>query len=155
MQGPRTQNEELVRRVAQAAETTSPRQRRASTIACLIRASRGYRWVGIYEVDSDDIFVLGCSGPNAPTHPRFSRHSGLCGRAIKSRNIVCVDDVTQDSDYLMTLSSTRSEIVVPIFDSLRNAVGLIDVESQMIAAFSAEDKDVLTSCATAAASLWT
>jgi putative methionine-R-sulfoxide reductase with GAF domain len=154
MKGQRIQNEDLVRRVAQAAKT-SPRQRRASTIASLIRTSRGYRWVGIYEVGNDDIFVLGWSGPNAPRHPRFSRDSGLCGRAVASRNIVCVDDVTEDPDYLTTLSSTRSEIVVPILDSFRNAIGLIDVESQEIAAFSADDNDVLTRCATAAASLWT
>jgi putative methionine-R-sulfoxide reductase with GAF domain len=123
-------------------------------IVARLRAYRAYRWVGIYEVGDREIYVLGWSGPNAPTIPRFARTEGLCGRAAASRAIVSVDDVTQDPDYLTTLPSTRSEIVVPVLSTAMEPLGLIDVESEHVSGFSAEDREFLTACAAAIRPLW-
>jgi putative methionine-R-sulfoxide reductase with GAF domain len=62
--------------------------------------------------------------------------------------------VTQDPDYLTTVDSTRSEIVVPILGTTMEAVGLIDAESERVAAFSAEDLSALQACAAAIRPLW-
>ena len=130
------------------------RNEAACDIAARLRDHGSYRWVGIYEVGDNEIYVLGWSGPTAPAIPRFARTEGLCGRAAASRAIVSVDDVTQDPDYLTTLSSTRSEIVVPVLSTAMEPLGLIDVESQRRAAFSEEDRNLLSACAAAIRPLW-
>jgi L-methionine (R)-S-oxide reductase len=136
------------------ASAISDRSQAASTIASLIRSARHYRWVGIYEVGVEEIYALAWSGPNAPAYPVFPRGSGLCGRAVAAGTVVCVDDVTKDPDYLTTLSSTRSEMVVPILDSSQKTVGVIDVESEHVDAFSGEDISLISRCASAASVLW-
>ena len=53
------------------------------------------------------------------------------------------------------LGSTRSKIVVPVLDSgSGGVVGLLDVESDLLDAFSAEDRRSLEECAAALAPFW-
>jgi hypothetical protein len=60
---------ELTRAVSSIPDKESAARR----IAWLIATRFGYRWVGIYEVGKEEIFVLGWDGPRAPAHPRFPR----------------------------------------------------------------------------------
>ena len=119
-----------------------------------IREAGGYRWVGIYAVGRHEISVIGWSGQAAPAHPRFPKERGLCGAAAASGTTVRVDDVTKDPRYLDTLSSTRSEIVVPVKRPTGEVVGLIDVESEKPNAFGSEDERRLEKFALQAADLW-
>ena len=129
------------------------RQRRAERIAAAIRRFGGYRWVGVYEVTPDEIAVVGWDGPAAPAHPRFSRGHGLCGAAVAAGEPVVVGDVAADPRYLTTHTTTRSEIVVPVFED-GAVVGLIDVESERPDAFGESDKQLLERCAAVIAPLW-
>jgi L-methionine (R)-S-oxide reductase len=80
---------------------------------------------------------------------------GLTGAAIQERQVVNVGDVASDPRYLTAFGSTRSEIIVPIFDAGRgNVVGTIDVESQQTNAFDQEIEKVLVAGADVAAPLW-
>jgi putative methionine-R-sulfoxide reductase with GAF domain len=68
---------------------------------------------------------------------------------------VLVGDVTQDPRYLTTFGSTRSEVVVPIFDPVTGTpTGIIDVESERLEAFTADDCAFLEACASRIAVLW-
>jgi L-methionine (R)-S-oxide reductase len=127
----------------------------ARRIAWVIATRFGYRWVGIYEVGKEEIFVLGWDGPRAPAHPRFPRTKGLCGQAVLSRAAVRVDDVTKDPDYLTTHESTRAELVVPVLTTGMEVVGVIDVESDQVGAFGEQDVGALQACAAALRPLWT
>lgn len=130
--------------------TEDRRTAAAERVAELIRRRGAYRWVGIYAVEDDEIAALAWSGPQEPAHPRFPASDGLCGAAVRSRATVAVGDVTKDPRYLTTLQSTRSEIVVPIVDlATRTALGVIDVESEQLNAFSDEDRQFLEECAAA------
>jgi L-methionine (R)-S-oxide reductase len=115
-------------------------------IAEMIRASRGYRWVGIYEVRDAEISAIAWTGTEAPAYPRFPVTQGLCGAAVESRAPVVVGDVREDPRYLTTFGSTRAEMVVPVLDEGKVA-GLIDVESERPDAFGDEDAAFLQSCA--------
>jgi putative methionine-R-sulfoxide reductase with GAF domain len=53
-----------------------------------------------------------------------------------------------------TLSTTRSEIVVPILGGGAAVVGSLDVQSDVPDAFSAEDRQCLEACARLVAPLW-
>jgi len=65
---------------------------------------------GVYEVDAEEIAILGWSGGSLPTHPRFPATQGLCGAALASRTAVFGADVSADRRYLTTFGSTRSEM---------------------------------------------
>lgn len=116
-------------------------------IAEMIRSARSYRWVGIYKVTDAEIAAIAWTGTEAPAHPRFPTTQGLCGAAAKSRAPVVVGDVRNDTRYLTTFGSTRSEIVVPVLDAAGKVVGLIDAESERANAFGEEDARFLQSCA--------
>jgi putative methionine-R-sulfoxide reductase with GAF domain len=53
-----------------------------------------------------------------------------------------------DPRYLTTFGSTNSEIIVPIKHSENGQVlGTVDVESELLHAFSTEDRALLETCA--------
>jgi len=124
------------------------------SLAERIRESGDYRWVGIYAVGRHEISVIGWSGPSAPTHPRFPKDRGLCGAAAASGRMVVVNDVAKDPRYLETLTTTRSEIVVPVKRPSGEVVGMIDVASDKPDAFGSEDRQKLKEFALRAADLW-
>lgn len=144
---------ELTRELVEASAAFGERRVRAERIAAAIRRYGDYRWVGIYDVGRDEIAVVAWDGPAAPTHPRFARSAGLCGAAVAARRPVVVGDVASDPRYLTTHSSTRSEIVVPVFAG-GVAVGFIDVESEQRDAFATDDEQLLERCAALISPLW-
>jgi L-methionine (R)-S-oxide reductase len=145
----------ILKRLREILAIPGDRVGRARRIAAAIRDTGGYRWVGLYEVSTEEISVLAWSGPSAPAYPRFPASQGLCGASAASRATVAVGDVSQDPRYLTTLGSTRSEIVVPILDRSRGGtVGLLDVESDLLDAFGEGDRRCLEECAAALAPLW-
>ncbi len=148
------QQSSVAERVAQIASAAADKETAAREIAGVIRAGFGYRWTGIYEVGAEEIYALAWDGPHDPEYPRFPKSKGLCGQAVSSKAAVRVDDVTKDPDYLTTFSSTRSELVVPVLTTSMEVVGLIDVESERVAAFSDEDRSALQECAAAIRPLW-
>lgn len=135
------------------AGSDSTPEAKSQAIAAAIRRAGDFRWVGLYAVSEEEIWVIGWDGPGPPTHPRFPSDRGLCGAAASSKQAIVVDDVAADSRYLTTFGTTRSEMVVPIEES-RRVVGLIDVESERLARFDGEDRAIVERWAAAAASLW-
>jgi len=134
-----------------------PRIEKLRKIAAAIRARGGYRWVGLYDIDRSRGLVrnLVWDGPDAPAYPEFPIIKGLTGVAVAERRTVNVPDVREDPRYLTALSTTRSEIIVPIFSRQhREVVGTIDVESEMPSAFGPEEQRALESCAAAIQPLW-
>jgi putative methionine-R-sulfoxide reductase with GAF domain len=125
--------------------------------AALIRSSGNYRWVGLYEVDHAAGLVrnVSWSGPGAPAHPTFPLTQGLTGAAIAQRQIVNAGDVSADARYLTAFGSTRSEIIVPIFDGEgKRVVGTIDVESEKPNAFTVNIEELLEACSRVIQPLW-
>lgn len=110
----------------------------------MIRAERGYRWVGIYKVTRGECVIVAGTGEEPPTYPRFPVTQGLCGAVVESQETLVVPDVQKDPRYLPTFWSTRSEIVVPIIDEHKKRVcGILDAESEKLDAFSDDDRDFL------------
>jgi len=71
------------------------------------------------------------------------------------RKTVNVGNVASDPRYLTAFGTTKSEIIVPIFDLTReNVVGTIDVESEQPAAFDPRTEGLLEACAELLTPLW-
>ena len=151
-------NRELLNKLTSILQLDLDRAAKAKHIAEAIRVSAGYRWVGIYDVDSGRELVsnIAWSGPSAPAYPTFPTTKGLTARAIATKATINVGNVAHDANYLTALDSTRAEIILPVFRGRGgDVVGTIDVESEQLNAFDAATQDLLEECARLLTSFWT
>jgi L-methionine (R)-S-oxide reductase len=136
-------------------KSDNTRSEKARLIADKIRMSKGYPWVGVYDVRENEIRIISCAGRSEPLIPSFPKDKGLNGRALMQGRTVVVNDIDKDEDYLLTFTNTKSEIVVPVFDKAgKRIVGTIDVEGEKTNAFSDEDVKFLEECAKKISELW-
>ena len=75
---------------------------------------------------------------------------GLVGYAALHREPVLVDDVTQDPRYIKAVEDVRSELVIPLLLKDR-CVGVFDLESPELGAFTKKHVELLTLLASQAA----
>jgi phosphoserine phosphatase RsbU/P len=75
---------------------------------------------------------------------------GLVGYAALHKEPVLVSDVSKDSRYIKVLEDVRSELVVPMLVKDR-CIGVFDLESPELDAFTKRDAEVLTLLASQAA----
>jgi len=113
------------------------------TMAEMIRTACDYRYVGIYKIVRGDFVIVAKTGDCPPAYPRFPVTQGLAGAAVEAKQAIMVADVHKDPRYLPTFGSTQSEIVVPVITESDKIVGLIDVESEKLNAFTENDRDFL------------
>ena len=149
--------DQLLSQLENIVVTTHDRQASLQEASALIRNSGNYRWVGLYDVDHAAGLVrnISWSGPGPPEHPTFPLTQGLTSAAVAQKQIVNVGDVSADPRYLTAFGSTRSEIIVPIFDRAGGQViGTIDVESEEPNAFTKDIEDLLKVCAKVIRPLW-
>lgn len=69
-------------------------------------------------------------------------NEGITGTAAATREPVLVEDVTRDPRYLNALDAVRSELAVPMV-ARGKLVGVLDVESTRVKAYSEEDRSLL------------
>jgi len=104
-----------------------------------------FSWVGVYRLSgdaltlSDDDYV----GPK-PEHRRIPLTDGVCGASARARATIVVPDVCQDPRYLACSPTVNSEIVVPIIDGAE-LIGVLDIDSDDLDAFSPADRRLLES----------
>lgn len=111
-----------------------------------------YDWVGIYWVEGNNLVLGPWMGPQATEHTRIPIGTGVCGAAAASGRTEIVPDVDADPRYLACFASTKSEIVVPIFDGGK-VIGEIDIDGSDPDAFDAMDARFLEEVAALVAPL--
>src|SRR5262249_23078498 len=105
--GARMIDEDIIR-LEKIARLSEDRHTRAGRAAECIRAARGYRWVGLYDVRTSHIIAIAWTGSTAPAHPSFPRSQGLNGVAVRTGSRIVVQDVREDGRYLTTFGTTRA-----------------------------------------------
>lgn len=137
----RPARENAVMGVVKAAKNV-PLDRLLDQIAAALKENfPHYTGVYLYLLDGDTL-VLGPYRGRPTEHTRIQVGTGVCGRAARVKKTVTVDDVNADPDYIACSLETRSEIVVPIMRGER-ALGEIDIDSDVPAAFTDDDKRFL------------
>ena len=103
-----------------------------ATISChLYQQIEGFDWVGFYRVVDKDILKIGpYQGGHGCLVIPFDK--GVCGAAARLEQIACS-------------SSTRSELVVPIFDSSAQLFAVLDIDSDQHAFFNKQYAEKLDS----------
>ncbi|MFH1636459.1 MAG: GAF domain-containing protein [Chloroflexota bacterium] len=104
--------------------------------------------IALFDRQTDELVFQYAKGKQQWT--RISINEGLMGAAARSKEPVRVGDVTQDTRYKAHVSNTRSELDVPLLvgDEL---VGVLNMESHLINAFTEEDENLATILASQAA----
>jgi GAF domain-containing protein len=65
---------------------------------------------------------------------------GVCGRCAREEAVQNVPDVTALPDHIACAATTRSELVLPIHDGRGRLLAVLDIDSNLPAAFDAVDE---------------
>ncbi|HHS50524.1 MAG TPA: GAF domain-containing protein [candidate division Zixibacteria bacterium] len=114
-----------------------------ATVASVLHdAMPHYYWTGFYRTVSPDILSIG-PYQGTPACLEIAFDKGVCGHCATTRTTVVADDVHEFPGHIACDSRSRSEIVVPVFDSGGVLVAVLDVDSTELAAFDEIDKRYL------------
>lgn len=115
-----------------------------ATVACEVHhADDRFDWTGFYRVAGPELLKIGPyqGGHGCLTIP-FSR--GVCGAAARTGEVQLVPDVDAFPGHIACASSTRSELVLPVWNAKGRLLGVFDIDSDQPDAFVQEDADALT-----------
>lgn len=115
-----------------------------ATVACEIHHAHPLcDWTGFYRVTSPETLKIGpYQGGHGCLVIPFSR--GVCGAAARTGQTQNVPDVDAFPGHIACASSTRSELVLPVWNGKGTLLGVLDLDSDTPAAFAAEDEAWLT-----------
>lgn len=111
-----------------------------ANVSAVLKSSFNFFWVGFYLVEDNQLVLGPFQGPLACSRIKLGR--GVCGSAWLKAETILVDDVELFDGHIACSSDSKSEIVVPIFNGTK-VVGVLDVDSNLVAAFDNTDKDFL------------
>lgn len=124
-----------------------------SNIAQLTRRVVDYRTFGIllYDEDRQELEMkVAVQYGEKQVLPKVKLGEGLVGYAALHREAVLVPDVSQDPRYIKAVDDVRSELAVPMLLKDR-CIGVFDLESPELDAFTKRDVEILTLLASQAA----
>ena len=110
-----------------------------ATVACEVHhADDRFDWTGFYRVVAPELLKIGpYQGGHGCLVIPFSR--GVCGAAARTGEVQLVPDVDAFPGHIACASSTRSEIVLPVWNRAGELLGVFDIDSNQPDAFSQAD----------------
>ena len=114
-----------------------------ATVACEVHHSDSrFDWTGFYRVTGPQMLKIGpYQGGHGCLVIPFSR--GVCGAAARTGEVQLVPDVEAFEGHIACASSTRSELVLPVFGGQGQLLGVFDLDSDQVDAFTQADADAL------------
>ncbi len=115
-----------------------------ATLACEVHQAHPMAdWTGFYRVTGPELLKIGpYQGGHGCLVIPFSR--GVCGAAARTGLAQIVPDVDAFPGHIACSSTTRSELVLPVWNGQGRLLGVFDLDSDMPAAFDARDAAELT-----------
>ena len=134
--------EDLAKRIAALTAGETDEVALMATLACEIHHSDDrFDWTGFYRVTEPELLKIGpYQGGHGCLVIPFSR--GVCGAAARERQTQLVADVEAFPGHIACASSTRSELVIPVF-AKRGVIAVLDIDSDQPDAFTQRDADAL------------
>lgn len=121
---------------------TNNRTARMSTIAALLHHKFSYYfWTGFYLLEKGELIVGPYQGSLACQV--LEKNKGVCWAGIREKKSIVVPNVLEFPNHIACDSRSNSEIVIPLLDKTNNPLGVLDVDSQKLNAFSEIDREWL------------
>jgi GAF domain-containing protein len=116
-----------------------------ATVACEVHHSDDrFDWTGFYRVTAPELLKIGpYQGGHGCLVIPFAR--GVCGAAARTGQVQLVPDVEAFPGHIACSSSTRSELVLPVFNAAGHLLGVFDIDSDQPDAFTQKDAEALQS----------
>jgi GAF domain-containing protein len=106
-------------------------------IAAALKEQFNWLWVGFYWIIEDELVLGPFQGPVACT--RIKKGRGVCGTSWEKEATIIVADVEKFPGHIACSSSSKSEIVLPVFKEGK-IVGVLDIDSSELADFDTVDQ---------------
>ena len=106
-------------------------------VSSAIKYKFDWFWVGFYKVEKNELILNAFQGPTACT--RIGWKKGVCGECWSRKEPIIVNDVSLFPGHISCNSSSRSEIVFPIFDKKNIIKFILDIDNDQINSFNEED----------------
>lgn len=117
-----------------------------ANLCAILKYSMNFFWVGFYLIKNEQLVLGPFQGPVACT--RINKGKGVCGTSWQKKEVLIVPDVNEFPGHIACSSLSKSEIVIPIFDSHKTVVAVLDVDSDNLNNFDELDemylKELLT-----------
>ncbi|WP_027236065.1 GAF domain-containing protein [Leisingera caerulea] len=139
----RADYETLAKTIASLTEGETDEVALMATVACEVHHADGrFDWTGFYRAVAPELLKIGpYQGGHGCLQIPFSR--GVCGAAARSGEVQLVPDVESFPGHIACASSTRSELVLPVWNAAGDLIGVFDIDSDRPDAFTQEDADQL------------
>ncbi len=110
-----------------------------ATLACEVHHSDDrFDWTGFYRVTAPGLLKIGpYQGGHGCLVIPFER--GVCGACARTEAVQLVPDVEAFPGHIACSSSTRSELVLPVFNGAGVLIGVFDIDSDQPDAFTDAD----------------
>ena len=110
-----------------------------ATVVCeLHNAFDHYHWTGFYRTTEPGLLKIGpYQGGHGCLVIPFDK--GICGAAARTGKTQDVPNVHDRAEHIACSSSTNSEVVVPVKNTDGEVVAVLDLDSDIPAAFGPED----------------
>ncbi|ETD87052.1 GAF domain-containing protein [Rhodobacter capsulatus] len=133
----------LARTLAALTEGETDEVALMATLACEIHhADDRFDWTGFYRVTEPGVLKIGpYQGGHGCLVIPFTR--GVCGAAAREGRTQLVPDVEAFPGHIACSSSTRSELVIPVFGAGGRLIGVLDIDSDQPDAFTEADAAAL------------
>jgi GAF domain-containing protein len=119
----------------------NPISRMATISAILHNKMEYFFWTGFYLLNNNKLQVGPYQGSLACME--LKQNQGVCWAGINIKETIIVPDVHQFSGHIACDSRSKSEIVVPIKNSIGEIIGVLDVDSKDLNSFDEIDAQEL------------
>ena len=109
-----------------------------ANVSAAIHEAMGFFWTGFYLVNDNELILGPFQGSVACYHIPYNK--GVCGTAWARQQTVVVPDVEEFPGHIACSTLSRSEIVVPVFNSSHEVVAVLDIDSKELATFDEVDQ---------------
>ncbi len=124
-------------------KNNDPIARMATISALLHHKMPSFFWTGFYRLQDGKLFVGPYQGPLACAV--LPGPEGVCWASVNEEKTIIVADVHAFAGHVACDERSKSEIVVPVRDTDRNIVAVLDVDSDQLNSFNETDQAGLES----------
>lgn len=119
----------------------SDRVANMANTAAALKQTFNFFWVGFYIVKNNELVLGPFQGPIACT--RIGLGKGVCGTSWKEKKTIIVPNVDEFPGHIACSGDSKSEIVVPVFNSQNEVAMVLDVDSDQLDSFNSTDQQYL------------